>query len=106
MTDMYDNPILNERHKVWGDAVEAFNRIALTWSGILGYEVTPINVCDCMIALKGVRTSINPLIQDNYDDTDGYAELKKKLYFAYLEEIESDSMTEEELINTLGVKDG
>jgi hypothetical protein len=70
-----------DRRDDYGDPVEAHKRIALIWSGIMGYHVEPREVALCMAAVKMVRSEASPDKLDNY--IDGAA------YFAIAGEIES-----------------
>lgn len=64
--------LLKERGSSWGDACITHARIAEVWSGIIGTEVTALQVSLCMEGLKLVRASINPHDPDSFDDAAGY----------------------------------
>ena len=71
----YENDILQEREEVYGDPVVMHNRIAMIWSGILGYTISANEVALCMIGLKLARSQSNPSHEDSLVDTKGYAEI-------------------------------
>lgn len=64
--------LLNERERTYGNPVQTHVQIAQVWSGILGTEVTPVQVPIMMAGLKLVRASNNPYHKDNFDDVMGY----------------------------------
>lgn len=72
--------VLDERHKAYGRADESFGRIAVLWSDVLGYTVTPQQVASCMIMLKVARllapTSDGSHDEDSILDIKGYAKLR------------------------------
>ncbi len=72
--------ILNERRKAYGRADESFGRIAVLWSDVLGYTVTPQQVASCMIMLKVARllapTQDGSHDEDSVLDIKGYATLR------------------------------
>ena len=72
--------VLNDRRKAYGHAGESFKRIAVLWSDVLGYTVTPQQVASCMIMLKVARL-LAPTRDDSHDedsvlDIQGYATLR------------------------------
>lgn len=72
--------VLNDRRKAYGRADESFGRIAVLWSDVLGYTVTPQQVASCMIMLKVARL-LAPTRDDSHDedsilDIKGYATLR------------------------------
>lgn len=64
--------ILEERRSDWGDPKRTHERIALVWSGILGFEVTSYQVALCMMGMKLVRADLNPNNLDSLIDVEGY----------------------------------
>lgn len=58
----------------YGGALESFQRIADLWSIVLGMEVTPEQVCLCMIELK-VSRYMHGKQRDSVVDICGYAGL-------------------------------
>ena len=72
--------MLNERRKSYGRADESFERIAVLWSDVLGYTVTPQQVASCMIMLKVARllapTRDGSHDEDSILDIKGYATLR------------------------------
>lgn len=67
--------LLEQRGNQWGDAVRTHARIAEVWSGIIGTEVTTLQVALCMEGMKLVRASINPDDPDSFDDAAGYGRI-------------------------------
>ena len=72
--------VLDERQKAYGRADESFGRIAVLWSDVLGYTVTPQQVASCMIMLKVARL-LAPNRDGSHDedsvlDIKGYATLR------------------------------
>lgn len=78
MTDRIEQ-LLKQRGKSWGDAVGTHSRIAQVWSGILGQDVTALQVSLCMEGLKLVRAEINPDDPDSFDDAQGYSKISAKI---------------------------
>ena len=72
--------VLDERRNAYGRADESFGRIAVLWSDVLGYTVTPQQVASCMIMLKVARllesTRDGPHDEDSILDIQGYAKLR------------------------------
>lgn len=72
--------VLDERQKAYGRADESFGRIAVLWSDVLGYTVTPQQVASCMIMLKVARllasTRDGSHDEDSILDIQGYAKLR------------------------------
>ncbi len=62
-----------QRNADYGHPLDDFTRTAKMWSAILGFEVPPIKVGLCMIALKISRECNKPK-RDNMVDAAGYAE--------------------------------
>ena len=72
--------VLNERRNAYGRAGESFGRIAVLWSDVLGYTVTPHQVASCMIMFKVARL-LAPGRDGSHDedsvlDIKGYATLR------------------------------
>lgn len=73
------NKVLGERRKAYGRADESFGRIAVLWSDVLGYTVTPQQVASCMIMLKVARLLTDgdgSHDEDSVLDIKGYATLR------------------------------
>lgn len=66
------------RAEAYGPASKSFSNIAKGWSVLLGVEVTPEQVCQCMIWLKLCRES-NKHQRDNLVDIIGYTALIEKI---------------------------
>ena len=64
--------ITGDRAKAYGNAKDNLQRTATMWGVVLGIEVTPRQVADCMIALKLAR-NVNETSFDSYVDVCGYA---------------------------------
>lgn len=62
-----------QRGIVYGPPNENMKRTAQIWSGILGIEVTPIQVCLCMIGVKMARLVESPGHGDSALDIAGWA---------------------------------
>ena len=73
--DKADELINGKRAKDYGDARDNHQRIADIWSAILDTEVTPEQVCACMIGLKLARLANSTKLEDNWIDIAGYAAL-------------------------------
>lgn len=67
-----------EKRNDYGSATDACNDIASHWSVILKTEVTPEQVCLCMVAMKIVR-ECNKSKRDNVVDIAGYAAVLEKV---------------------------
>ena len=74
-TDDTVGALLEQRGKQWGDAISTHAQIAQVWSGIIGTEVTTLQVALCMEGMKLVRASINPDDPDSFDDAAGYGRI-------------------------------
>lgn len=75
--------VLEERGKIYGDMVGTHARIAEVWSGIIGHEVTGLQVALCMAGLKLVRASNAPEHKDSYLDAHGYVAIAEKISDAW-----------------------
>jgi hypothetical protein len=69
-----ERTISGPRRGEYGDAKASFERIALTWSAVLGVTVTAQQVALCMIGLKVCREA-NGHKHDSLVDICGYAGL-------------------------------
>lgn len=67
-----DHIINGARKDDYGNAEENFGRIATIWSCLLGADVTPAQVVQCMIALKLARLFNTPDHYDSWLDIAGY----------------------------------
>jgi hypothetical protein len=71
--------VIDGRVGVYGNPIDTFPRIAQTWSGILGIEVTAADVTLCLMAMKLVRTQVTPDYSDNSDDVEGYLDIFRQI---------------------------
>jgi hypothetical protein len=71
--------INGQRADDYGKASENFGRIARRWSEHLGVDVTPQQVCLCMIELKMCRLAKSPDHRDSWVDVAGYVGCKGKI---------------------------
>ena len=67
--------INGQRASDYGDARLNHQRIADIWGVILGQEITPEQVCACMIGLKLARLTNDMKQDDTWVDIAGYAAL-------------------------------
>lgn len=74
-----DKTINGDRQADYGDAQTSFNRIALLWSAILGFQVEAREVALCMAAVKISRAVGKPDHADSYVDLLGYGALAAEL---------------------------
>lgn len=81
MTSAEENAeeLVARRVAIYGDPIDGFIRIAQVWTGILGFEVQPVQVPLMMAGMKLVRTSVTPDYSDNSDDVDGYMDIFRRL---------------------------
>lgn len=84
------DPIVTERRKVREAPGPHFVRVAKMWSAVLGIEVTPIQVIQCMVQLKLGREA-GQHDPDNLADAQGYMSLIPEVK-AYLEEFDMPLM--------------
>lgn len=77
-TDIVDE-VIDRRRQVYGEPKDGFPRIAQVWSGILGHEVSALDVPLMLIGLKAVRTQITPDYSDNSDDIEGFLAIFREL---------------------------
>jgi hypothetical protein len=61
-----------DRRREYGSAKQSFGTIARLWSVVLGFPVTPMQVCLCLIQLKVAR-QLNGHKRDSLVDIAGYA---------------------------------
>lgn len=73
---MRTNEILEHRQKQYGDATQNFKKIGIIWGQLLNlpYSIAPHEVALMMVAMKTVRASVNPELEDSWIDIQGYAE--------------------------------
>ena len=71
--------LIRQRGRSYGDAQSTHERIAEVWSGILGFKVYAHQVAIMMVGLKLVRSSVNPILIDNYDDAHGYLKIAQQI---------------------------
>ena len=73
--DKAEELINGQRAQDYGDARDNHQRIADIWSVILGQQITPEQVCACMIGLKLARLANDMQQDDTWVDIAGYAAL-------------------------------
>lgn len=66
------------RQDDYGEPCEHVGHVARAWSGVVGYTITPRQVCLMMIALKLVREN-HKAKQDNRDDIHGWTEILERV---------------------------
>lgn len=71
--------LLASRQSVYGDRVDNMVRVAQIWTGILGFEVQPVQVALMMAGYKLYRASLTPDYSDNVDDVDGYIQMAREV---------------------------
>ena len=64
--------VSSDREAQHGDPRENFRRVALAWSAVSGYPITPAQVPLMMAALKGVRAAMGNTNPDDFVDGAGY----------------------------------
>lgn len=69
--------VTGDRQDQYGDPFTNLARVAKLWSVLLDREVTPIQVVQCMIALKQARLVNDPTAADSWVDIAGYAALSE-----------------------------
>lgn len=75
----YENDILKDREKSYGDPIQMHNRIAQIWSAILNKPVTAYEVALCMAGLKLARATKNASDPDSLIDAHGYTEIAQTI---------------------------
>jgi hypothetical protein len=70
---------VDHRSTVYGDPASTYARIAQVWSGVIGHDVTAVQVALCMAGLKLVRASETPDYSDSSDDVNGYVEVFRQI---------------------------
>lgn len=65
--------VIAERGENYDHPLPNHQRIAALWSVVLGTEVTPLQVVQCMIAVKLARLIVTPTHRDSLVDLCGYA---------------------------------
>ena len=73
--DKAEELINGQRAQDYGDARDNHQRIADIWSVILRQQITPEQVCACMIGLKLARLANDMKQDDTWVDIAGYAAL-------------------------------
>jgi hypothetical protein len=65
--------IVRERRRLYGEPAALFEHVAVRWSQVLKVEVTPAQVCVCLLDLKLARLAHDPAHLDSLVDVVGYA---------------------------------
>lgn len=76
----YDNDILKDREKSYGNPIHMHNRIAQIWSAILNHPVSGYEVALCMTGLKLARATKNASDPDSLVDAHGYVEIAQTIH--------------------------
>ena len=69
-----DHPIVTERRRSREQPKDHFRRLAETWSGLTGHQITPAQACLMLATLKIVREWYMH-VPDNVEDAIGYLTL-------------------------------
>ena len=85
----YENDILKDREKSYGNPIQMHNRIASIWSALLNKPVTAYEVALCMTGLKLARATKNASDPDSLIDAHGYTEIAQSIQ-AYVDSQASD----------------
>lgn len=75
----YENDILKDREKSYGNPIEMHNRIASIWSALLNKPVSAYEVALCMTGLKLARATKNASDPDSLIDAHGYTEIAQTI---------------------------
>lgn len=75
----YENDILKDREKSYGNPIQMHNRIAKIWSALLNKPVTAYEVALCMAGLKLARATKNASDPDSLIDAHGYTEIAQTI---------------------------
>lgn len=75
----YENDILKDREKSYGNPIHMHNRIAQIWSAILNHPVSAYEVALCMTGLKLARATKNASDPDSLIDAHGYTEIAQTI---------------------------
>ena len=75
----YENDILKDREKSYGNPIQMHNRIAQIWSALLNKPVTAYEVALCMTGLKLARATKNASDPDSLVDAHGYTEIAQTI---------------------------
>jgi hypothetical protein len=65
--------IVRARRRLYGEPAEFFEHVAVRWAQVLKVEVTPAQVCLCLLDLKLARLAHDPAHFDSLVDAAGYA---------------------------------
>lgn len=72
--------IVDERRMTHGDPVANVEAIAEAWSEPLGFQVTPLQVCECMERLHRVRHQRAPVHDPAHlEHAEGYMEIAEMI---------------------------
>lgn len=75
----YENDILKDREKSYGNPIQMHNRIASIWSALLNKPVSAYEVALCMTGLKLARATKNASDPDSLIDAHGYTEIAQTI---------------------------
>lgn len=71
--------VKGQRQKDYGDKKKNFSDIAALWSVILGKTIDPLQVAQCMVAMKLARLIKTPSHRDSWVDIAGYVACAEEL---------------------------
>lgn len=79
--DAASDIVLKKRDQQYGanSRISMHTKIATVWSGILGTEVTALQVALCMAGMKLVRAENAPQVTDSFIDAIGYTAIANEL---------------------------
>lgn len=72
--------VKGQRQKDYGDKKKNFSDIAAIWSVILGKTIDPVQVAQCMVAMKLARLIKTPSHRDSWVDIAGYVACAEDLF--------------------------
>lgn len=71
--------VKGQRQKDYGDKKKNFSDIAALWSVLLGKTIDPVQVAQCMVAMKLARLIKTPTHRDSWVDIAGYVACAEEL---------------------------
>jgi hypothetical protein len=71
--------VKGQRQQDYGDRKKNFSDIAALWSVVLGKTIDPVQVAQCMVAMKLARLMKTPTHRDSWVDIAGYVACAEEL---------------------------